>query len=306
VSPGDIVLSGSLLLALPIALAAGILTFVSPCVLPLVPGYLGYVSGSAASKSKMVAGAALFVLGFTAVFVSLGVLAGAAGFVFFARNAWVQVVLGALVVVLGLAMMGQFGWLQRTMKLKYSPKLGLAGAPLLGVVFAIGWTPCIGPTLSAVLVLASDSQDPLRGGILATVYSLGIGIPFVLIAAGFSWATKSVGFVKRHIRTFNLVGGSMLVLIGVLLMTGLWNQFILWIQEVNSGFTLPLYTRLLAQLVLASTHLDAHRAVLAVAVGGGRGARIDLSAAQCRPQRGSVVFRSAAGIGSALGHHATV
>jgi cytochrome c-type biogenesis protein len=240
VSPGEIVLSGSMLLALPIALLAGMLTFLSPCVLPLVPGYLGYVAGSAAPRSKVIAGSLLFVLGFTTVFVSLGVLAGTAGLLFVSQNPWVQVVLGLLVVVFGFAMIGQFKFLQSTIKLPISPKLGLAGAPLLGVVFALGWTPCIGPTLSAVLVLASESGDPARGAILATVYSLGIGIPFVLIAAGFNWATKSVAFVKQHIRTFNLVGGGMLIVIGVLLMTGLWNRFVAWIQVVTSGFTVLL------------------------------------------------------------------
>lgn len=239
-SPAEIVLSGSMLLALPIALLAGVITFLSPCVLPLVPGYLGYVSGSAAPKSKVMLGSVLFVLGFTSVFVSLGVLAGTAGLLFVSQNQWVQIILGLLVVVFGLAMIGQFKFLQQTIKLPFSPKLGLAGAPLLGVVFALGWSPCIGPTLSAVLVLASDAGDPVRGAILATVYSLGIGIPFVFIAAGFSWATKSVGFVKRHIRTFNLVGGGLLVLIGVLLMTGLWNRFVAWIQVVTSGFTVLL------------------------------------------------------------------
>ena len=239
-SPGEIVLSGSMLLALPIALLAGMITFLSPCVLPLVPGYLGYVAGSAAPRSKVIAGSLLFVLGFTAVFVSLGVLAGTAGLLFVSQNPWVQVVLGLLVVVFGLAMIGQFKFLQRSFKVPFSPRLGLAGAPLLGVVFALGWTPCIGPTLSAVLVLASDAGDPARGAILATVYSLGIGIPFVLIAAGFNWATKSVAFVKQHIRTFNLVGGGMLIVIGILLMTGLWSRFVSWIQVVTSGFTVLL------------------------------------------------------------------
>jgi len=235
-----VILEGSLLVAIPLSLLAGVLTFLSPCVLPLVPGYLGYVSGSGAPKAKVVAGSALFVLGFTAVFVSLGVLAGTAGLVFIARNPWIQMILGALVIVLGLAMIGQFSFLQRSFKLPFSPKVGLAGAPLLGVVFALGWTPCIGPTLSAVLVLASDSGDPVRGGILATFYSLGIGIPFLLIAAGFSWATKSVAFVKQHIRGFNLFGGAVLVVIGLAMVTGLWGQFMLWIQEVTSGIQLVL------------------------------------------------------------------
>jgi cytochrome c-type biogenesis protein len=260
-NPAEIVLNGSLLLAIPLALLAGLISFLSPCVLPLVPGYLGYVSANADAptdgpasktgvttktglaarpKSRLILGASLFVLGFTAVFVSLGVLAGAASLIFLTRNTWVQVVLGALVVIFGLVMIGQFGWLQRTVKLRYSPKLGLAGAPLLGVIFAIGWTPCIGPTLAAVLVLASDSGDPARGGLLATVYSLGLGLPFIAIAAGFGWATRSVAWVRKHIRAVNIFGGVLLVLVGLALMTGLWNQFVNWVQVMTSGFQLQL------------------------------------------------------------------
>lgn len=239
-NPGQVILEGSLLIAIPLSLLAGILTFLSPCVLPLVPGYLGYVSGSAAPKSKVLAGSVLFVLGFSSVFVSLGVLAGAAGLVFLARNQWIQIILGALVVIFGLAMIGQFSLLQRSIKMPFSPKVGLAGAPILGVVFALGWTPCIGPTLSAVLVLASDSGDPVRGGILATFYSLGIGIPFLLIAAGFGWASRSISFVKKHIRAFNVFGGVMLIVIGLAMVTGIWGQFMLWMQEVTSEFQLPI------------------------------------------------------------------
>ena len=237
-NPGDLILSGSMLLALPIALLAGIITFASPCVLPLVPGYLGYVSANV--KSRALLGTVLFVLGFTAVFVLLGGLAGSASLVFLTREYWVQLVLGALVALFGLAMIGQVGFLQRSLKLPISPKVGLAGAPILGVVFALGWTPCIGPTLSAVLVLASDSGDPVRGAVLATAYSLGIGIPFLLIAAGVGWAAKTLGFVKRNIRSINIFGGSVLVLLGLLMMTGLWLQFNNWLQEVNSGVLLPL------------------------------------------------------------------
>ena len=237
-NPGDLILSGSMLLALPIALLAGVITFASPCVLPLVPGYLGYVSANV--KSRALLGTVLFVLGFTGVFVLLGGLAGSASFVFLTREYWVQLVLGALVALFGLAMIGQVGFLQRSLKLPISPKVGLAGAPILGVVFALGWTPCIGPTLSAVLVLASDSGDPVRGAVLATAYSLGIGIPFLLIAAGVGWAAKTLGFVKRNIRSINIFGGSVLVLLGLLMMTGLWLQFNNWLQEVNSGVLLPL------------------------------------------------------------------
>ncbi len=226
-----------MLAAIPIALLAGIITFVSPCVLPLVPGYLGFVSANV--KSRVVLGTALFVLGFSAVFVTLGVLAGSAGLFFFIREPLVQLVLGLLVSLFGLAMLGQVGFLQRTIKLP-TPKIGLAGAPLLGVVFAFGWTPCIGPTLSAVLVLASDTGDPVRGAILASVYSLGIGIPFLLIAAGFGFAARTMNFVKRHIRAINIFGGVTLILLGLLIASGLWLQFTNWLGVVTSGFVLPL------------------------------------------------------------------
>lgn len=239
-NPAEVVLNGSMLIAIPLALLAGVITFASPCVLPLVPGYLGYVSGAATTKTKVVFGSILFVLGFTAVFVPLGVLAAGAGLIFVAQNQLVQILLGALVVLFGFVLIGQFGPLQKTFKLPISPRVGLLGAPLLGVVFALGWTPCIGPTLSAVLVLASDTGDPIRGGVLATVYSLGLGLPFIALAAGFSWATKSVAFVKRHLRAFNLFGGSVLILIGLLIMTGIWNRLMLWVQEVVGGYTVIL------------------------------------------------------------------
>lgn len=236
-TPGELVLSGSMLVAIPIALLAGIITFVSPCVLPLVPGYLGFVSANA--RSKVVTGTLLFVLGFTAVFVSLGVLAGSAGLLFFVREPLIQLLLGLLVMLFGVAQLGGVGFLQRTVRLP-NPRVGLAGAPFLGVVFALGWTPCIGPTLSAVLVLASDTGDPVRGGVLATVYSLGIGIPFLLIAAGFGFAARSVEFVKEHIRAINIFGGVVLIVLGILIASGLWLQFTNWMQEVNSSVILPL------------------------------------------------------------------
>ncbi len=241
-NPGEIILGGSLFAAIPMALLAGIVSFISPCVLPLVPGYLGFVSGLSNQRSRMILGAVLFVLGFSVVFVSFGALFGGIGAVVYGNGlAWVQRVLGVFVILLGFVLIGQFSFMQKTIKLNVSSKLGLIGAPLLGVAFGLGWTPCIGPTLAAVLTLAADAASPARGAILAFVYALGIGLPFIAIAAGFGWATKSVGFVKKHIRGFNIAGGVLLIALGVMLVLGIWNGFAAWIQlEVFGYFKLAL------------------------------------------------------------------
>ena len=239
-NPAEIILNGSLLAAMPLALLAGIVSFVSPCVLPLVPGYLGYISGMAeggVKKSKLVLGSILFVFGFTLVFVSFGALFGGIGMLIYINNlAWVQQVLGVLIILMGFVLIGQLSFLQRSFKTGIKPKLGLVGAPVLGIAFGLGWTPCIGPTLAAVLTLASDAGSPTRGALLALLYSLGIGLPFIAIAAGFGWATKSVEFVKRHIRAFNIFGGVLLIVLGIALATGVWVGFASWLQGVFGVF----------------------------------------------------------------------
>lgn len=253
------VLSGSLLAAVPVALLAGAISFASPCVLPLIPGYVGYLGGMtgtlarqpgalaaagttttaarrATGQGRLLLGVLLFVLGFSAVFVLLGVVFGGLGL---ALRPWLDVVtrvMGVVVVLMGLAFMGAVPFLQRDRRLHLSPRAGLWGAPLLGAVFGLGWAPCIGPTLSAVLLLSLEDGDPARGGLLAAAYCLGLGVPFVVIALLYSRTTRAMGFLRRHRVTIMRIGGAMLVLLGLALVTGLWGHFAGWVQGLVADF----------------------------------------------------------------------
>jgi len=285
----DTVAAGSLLVALPIAVAAGVVSFLSPCVLPLVPGYLSYVTGMSGDprRGRMVLGSALFVLGFAVVFVAGGALFGGVGAALHANAEVITRVLGGVTVVLGLAFLGfipglqrdyrisrlpaaglagapllgvvfGLGWtpcigptlavvlglaflgfipgLQRDYRISRLPAAGLAGAPLLGVVFGLGWTPCIGPTLAVVLGLSLDQGSAARGAALAFGYALGLGLPFVLAGLAYRQALHAFRALRRHTQLITRIGGGMLVAVGLLLVTGLWTELVAGMQGWIGGF----------------------------------------------------------------------
>ncbi len=284
-SAAGLVGSGPLLLAIPVAAAAGAVTFLSPCCLPLVPGYLAYITGMSGSdagadgaavatadsgadlsaagsgggvttrprtsaaapaqppRGRAVAGTALFVLGFSAVFSLIGLAAGGVGQLLQTHADGITQVLGG-VTLLGLLFFGAFDrfmFAGRIFKPSFRPRAGLAGAPVLGVMFGIGWTPCIGPTLGVVMALSLQSGTAARGAFLCFVYGLGLGIPFLVVAAIFQRMVGVLGFFKRNARMVSRIGGVLLIVVGLLEVTGAWTAAIVWLkQHWFSTYTPPL------------------------------------------------------------------
>jgi cytochrome c-type biogenesis protein len=238
----ETVLDSSMVLALPVAAAAGVVSFFSPCVVPLLPGYLSYVTGLSAAelgtrrRGRMLAGTLLFVLGFSAVCILTGVTFGVLGEQLLEHQTLITRVLGAVTIALGLVFLGWFGFLQRDVRMHRVPAVGVAAAPLLGVLFGFGWTPCIGPTLGAVLSLAANEGSTSRGAVLAAGYSLGLGLPFVVAALAFRRMLGAVGWVRRHQVWVIRLGGLMLVAVGILLLTGVWESLTAGLRQWVSEF----------------------------------------------------------------------
>jgi cytochrome c-type biogenesis protein len=235
---------GSMALALPVALLAGLVSFFSPCVVPLLPGYVSYATGLGAAevvggsphRGRMLAGTSLFVLGFAAVFVLTGVVAGAAGRLLAEYRDVITRVLGVVIIMLGLIFAGVLKIGQRDLRLHRIPAVGVAAAPLVGVVFALGWTPCLSPTLGVVVNLGFNEGTAVRGGLLGFVYALGLGIPFVLAGLAFTKMASAVAFLRERQQLVMRIGGVLMIIVGLLLFSGTWNTLTALLRQWASSF----------------------------------------------------------------------
>jgi cytochrome c-type biogenesis protein len=235
---------GSMTLAIPVALLAGLVSFFSPCVVPLLPGYLSYATGLGAAeviegskaRGRMLAGTSLFVLGFAVVFVATGVVAGSLGQLLLEHRTTISRVLGVVVIVLGLMFAGVLRIGQRDLRIHRVPAVGVAAAPLLGLLFALGWTPCISPTLSVVVNLGLNEGSALRGGLLGFVYALGLGVPFVVAGLAFTKMARAVSLLRRHQLALMRSGGLLMVVVGLLLVTGYWDLLTGMMRQWMVGF----------------------------------------------------------------------
>ncbi|NBU32850.1 MAG: cytochrome c biogenesis protein CcdA [Actinobacteria bacterium] len=240
--------SGSLLLALPLAFAAGLVSFLSPCVLPLVPGYLSFMTGVAGARangqsvkrSRALLGTVMFIVGFSTVFISFGAVFGGIGQSLLLHQRLLQSVMGVLVIVLGLGFLGVIPALQREVRLPNRPTGTLLGALILGFVFALGWTPCIGPTLAAVQAMALQEASAVRGAILSLSYCLGLGLPFILIGLMMERGVRAIKFLRKHSQLIMRIGGVLLIAIGLLLVTGYWNTVNIWLRSWLPVWAVPL------------------------------------------------------------------
>jgi cytochrome c-type biogenesis protein len=242
-------LPASLFLAIPLAIAAGLVSFLSPCVLPLLPGYVAFLTGATgrvegqSGRGRAFIGSIAFILGFALVFVSAGALFGAFGSALHTHERLLERVFGVITIMLGLFFAGwlPLSWLQRERRVHYLPRATVFGAAALGFTFGLGWAPCLGPTLAAILGLAAQSQDAtaLRGSILVLFYCFGLGIPFVVAALATEWMTTASTWLRRHAKVIGIIGGVLLIVIGVCEVTGWWNSFVTWLQVHFSAFHEP-------------------------------------------------------------------
>jgi cytochrome c-type biogenesis protein len=231
----DQLLSGTLLAALPIALFAGLISFLSPCVLPLVPGYLAYATGYATTRGKVFLGSLLFVLGFTFVFASFGLAFGGLGSQIAGHQDLITRILGVFTIAMGTIFLGLFPFAP-TFAPRLSTTGGLAGAPLLGFLFGLGWTPCIGPALATVQTLAFNESSAIRGAILSVAYSVGLGIPFILSGIFLDKSKKIRSYFVSKGSLVSKIGGVVLIIIGIAQVTGIWGDWMISLRSLISDF----------------------------------------------------------------------